>query len=80
MSTVYLIIVFFDKKIKLWEVIGFYVIYLIYVLVRSPIPPHHQIVILFRKQSSDVYEDLVPPHTPLLPRRPPACTARRRCC
>ena len=76
----YLIFVFFDKKIKLWEVIGFYVIYIVYVLVRSPIPPHHQIVILFRKQSSDVYEDLVPPRTPLPRRRPPACTARRRCC
>ena len=39
MSTVYLIFVFFDKKIKLWEVIGFYVIYLVYVLVHSPLPP-----------------------------------------
>ena len=28
-----LIIVFFDKKIKVWEVVGFYVIYIIYVLV-----------------------------------------------
>ena len=37
----YLIFVFFDKKIKLWEVIGFYVIYIVYVLVRSPLPLHH---------------------------------------
>ena len=34
-STIYLAIVFFDKKIKLWEIIGFLVIYAIYVAVRA---------------------------------------------
>ena len=32
-STIYMAAVFFDKQIKLWEIIGFIVIYLIYVLV-----------------------------------------------
>lgn len=32
-STLYMIIVFFDKRIHLWEVIGFFAIYIIYVLV-----------------------------------------------
>ena len=31
----YLIFVFFDKKIKLWEAIGFLVLYAIYITVRS---------------------------------------------
>ena len=32
-ATIYMAIVFLDKQIKLWEIIGFLVIYLIYVLV-----------------------------------------------
>ena len=55
-----MIIVFFDKEIHLWEIIGFFVIYIIYVLVCFFILIFIlKIVIIFRKQSSDVYEDMV---------------------
>ena len=48
-STIYLVVVFFDGKVRAWEVVGFFVIYFVYVAI----------VIIFRKQSAEVYEDAV---------------------
>ena len=48
-STIYLVVVFFDGKVHVWEIVGFFVIYFVYVAV----------VIIFRKQSAEVYEDAV---------------------
>lgn len=40
-AVIYLIVVFFDKKIKLWEAIGFLLLYAVYITVSSlsPSPP-----------------------------------------
>lgn len=48
-STIYLVVVFFDRKVRVWEVVGFFVIYFVYVAI----------VIIFRKQSAEIYEDAV---------------------
>ena len=58
-STLYIVIVFFDNRIHLWEIIGFFIIYIIYVFVRIVHFCYLQIVIAFRKQAADVYEDIV---------------------